>query len=87
METTPKRKVIATLDGSKTQPKKREGLQARLQAAAKLKKSVSQGGGMVASASIGQLVPKVKPSTITTSASGSVHAATASNDKVIVCVR
>jgi centromeric protein E len=96
-EITPKRKVIATLEGSKTQPKpaKREGLQARLQAAAaaKLKTSKSHGQGLVASASISQLVPKVKPETITASASGLLHggagpsSGSGGSDKVIVCVR
>lgn len=87
-ETTPKRKVLVSLEGSKTQPRKRDNLQARLQAAAKLQKSKSQGEGLNASASIGQLVPKVKPEAIVKSTSGMINPSNSgSKDKVVVCVR
>jgi hypothetical protein len=89
-ETTPKRKVVGTMEGSKTQPRKRDNLQARLAAAAKLQKSRSQGEGLTASASIGQLVPKVKSETIVKSPSGIVQGGSGSGnskDKVVVCVR
>jgi len=88
-ETTPKRKVVGLLDGSKTQPRKRDNLQARLQAAAKLQKSRSQGEGLVVSPSIGNLVPKVKPESIAKSASGMINGGSSngSKDKVVVCVR
>jgi centromeric protein E len=87
-ETTPKRKVVGILEGSKTQPRKRDNLQARLQAAAKLSKSRSQGEGLAASPSIGHLVPKVKSESIVKSISGAVnHPSTNSKDKVVVCVR
>jgi centromeric protein E len=89
-ETTPKRRVVALLDGSKTQPRKRDNLQARLQAAAKLQKSRSQGEGLNDSPSIGHLVPKVKPEVLAKSTSGVINSGSSSNgskDKVVVCVR
>ena len=88
-ETTPKRKVVGLLDGSKTQPRKRDNLQARLQAAAKLQKSRSQGEGLNDSPSIGQLVPKVKPEVLAKSTSGVINGGSSngSKDKVVVCVR
>lgn len=89
-ETTPKRRVVALLDGSKTQPRKRDNLQARLQAAAKLQKSRSQGEGLN-DTSIGHLVPKVRPDAIAKSISGVLNgggsSGNSSKDKVVVCVR
>jgi hypothetical protein len=77
------------LDGSKTQPRKRDNLQARLQAAAKLQKSRSQGEGLNDSPSIGHLVPKVKPEMLAKSTSGVINGGSSngSKDKVVVCVR
>ncbi|KAK4683756.1 hypothetical protein P7C73_g6472, partial [Tremellales sp. Uapishka_1] len=90
-ETTPKRRVIATVEGSATKiaGKKRDNLQARLQSSvAKVKKSKSTTEGLE---TMGSPAPSTSTILTYTTAKTSVGPiashASASSDKVVVCVR
>jgi centromeric protein E len=90
---TPKRKVVGVIEPATVGRQKagsRETLQARLQQAAKLKKSRSIGDGLGSSSSITHLLEVSQSTTAKVKATTQVHHGGESSDKsdkVVVCVR